>query len=149
MNRIASSALVWMLAAGLGALACGRPSSLTSSRTPAPTASPVPARSGIASGAAVGPNAAGIAPPAPPASVVPAPGDRAAAVDDACPATHPIKVARDTLAYAPDSAGYAAVQAIECYTTLAAAAANGDQPAGDHPGALQTIPSATPAPSGP
>jgi hypothetical protein len=144
MNRIRTVTLL-LLMAGLGFSACGRPISIARPTTPTPTVSPTAGRGGIASGAAVG-NLPGIAPPAPPPAESPLPAFRVAAVAEACPNPYPVKLGRDHRAYAPGHPDYAAVPAIECYTTLAAAASYGYPPAAQSSGGPPAVPSATRAP---
>jgi hypothetical protein len=138
-----AGALLVLLVLGSGLVACGQPIDITRPRGASPTAAPVAGRGGIASGAAVG-NAPGLAPPAPPPPEAVA--DRIASVAGDCTPTHPIKAARDHRAYEPSRADYIAVQATACYTTLAAAATDGYQPADELAGAPQPAPSATAAP---
>ncbi len=125
------TALFLVLLVSLSAVACGHPTTTERPTAASLTVTPVVARGGIASGAAVG-TTPGLARPAPP-PVVPA-TDSIPAVEGDCTATHPVKVGRDDRAYEPSRADYSAVQGIQCYTTLAAAAANGYQPADANPG---------------
>src|SRR5579875_2461744 len=103
--------LLLLLTLALGLAACGRPSTNVRPTAASPTVTPAAGPGGIASGAAVG-NVPGIAPAAPPP---PEAGN--------CPAANPVKVGPDYRAYEPSRADYAAVQAIACFPTLAAAAA--------------------------
>src|SRR5712691_6602931 len=106
---------VVILVASVGALACGMRLAPRQTATPQPLRSPTAGQGGIASGSASGSATIGLAPPARPASVVPASGAFAAArIDGTCPVSHPIKVSPDIRAYAPNSAGYASIRPIAC-----------------------------------
>jgi hypothetical protein len=117
-----------VLMASVLPLACGV-RLVRQTATPPSIVSPTAQQGGIASGSANGPATTGLAPPARPASVVPAPSAFAPVqTDGTCPVSHPIKVSPDTRAYAPDSPGYAGIRPIACYATLVDAEGNGYRP---------------------